>query len=93
MACGGFQSANSLDRASFWSGMSFIASTIILPWSVSHFTANPVLIGLIPFISSAGIFLPQLFMANAVERGPRKKFLPLCCWPPSRISWQPASRD
>ena len=62
---------NALDGASFWFGMSFISSTIILPLFVSHFTNNPLLIGLIPFIwPPPGIFLPQLFMANAVERAP-----------------------
>ena len=68
---------NSLDGATFWFGMSFISSTVILPLYVSHFTANPLLIGLIPFIATAGVYLPQLFVANAVERAPRKKFFPV----------------
>jgi MFS family permease len=68
---------NTLDGASFWFGMSFISSTIILPLYVSHFTSNPLLIGLIPFINTAGYFLPQLFVANAVERAPIKKFFPV----------------
>jgi MFS family permease len=68
---------NTLDGASFWFGMSFISSTIILPLYVSHFTTNPLLIGLIPFLMNAGYFLPQLFVANAVERAPRKKFFPV----------------
>jgi hypothetical protein len=67
---------NTLDGASFWFGMSFISSTIILPLYVSHFTDNPLLIGLIPFLYTAGPLLPQLFVANAVERAPRKKFFP-----------------
>ena len=61
---------NSLDGATFWLGMSFISSTVILPLYVSHFTTNPLLIGLIPFLATAGVFLPQLFVANAVERAP-----------------------
>jgi MFS family permease len=68
---------NSLDGASFWLGMSFFSSTIILPLFVSHFTNNPLLIGLIAFIGWGGVLLPQLFMANAVERTPRKKFFPV----------------
>jgi len=68
---------NSLDGATFWFGMSFISSTVILPLYVSHFTANPLVIGLIPFLATAGVFLPQLFVANAVERAPRKKFFPV----------------
>ena len=67
---------NALDGASFWFGMSFISSTIILPLYVSHFTDNPILIGLIPFIATAGYLVPQLFSANAVERAPKKKFFP-----------------
>jgi MFS family permease len=68
---------NSLDGASFWFGMSFISSTVILPLFVSHFTTNPILIGLIPFLFSAGFLLPQLFVANWVERAPLKKFFPV----------------
>jgi MFS family permease len=68
---------NSLDGASFWFGMSFISSTIILPLYVSHFTSSPLLIGLIPFLSTAGYLVPQLFTSNAVERAPMKKFFPV----------------
>ncbi len=68
---------NALDGASYWFGMSFFSSTIILPLFVSHFTKNPLVIGLIPFLGWAGVLLPQLFVANAVERAPRKKFFPV----------------
>ena len=68
---------NALDGASFWFGISFISGTIILPLYVSHFTSNPLLIGLIPFLNMAGHLLPQLFVANAVERAPKKKFFPV----------------
>jgi MFS family permease len=68
---------NTLDMASFMFGMSFISATVILPLFVSHFTHNPLLIGLIPFLSTSGYLLPQLFMANAVERAPKKKFFPV----------------
>jgi MFS family permease len=67
---------NALDGASFWFGMSFISAAVILPLYVSHFTSNPLLIGLIPFLSTAGYLVPQLFVANAVERAPRKKYFP-----------------
>jgi len=68
---------NVLDGASFWFGISFISGTITLPLYVSHFTSNPLLIGLIPFLNTAGHLLPQLFVANAVERAPKKKFFPV----------------
>src|SRR5512138_1711916 len=57
--------------------MSFISATVILPLFVSHFTQSPLLIGLIAFLSTAGYLLPQMFVANAVERAPRKKFFPV----------------
>lgn len=68
---------NSLDGASFWFGLSFFSSTIILPLFVSHFTSNPLAFGLIQFLGWGGVYLPQLFVANAVERAPRKKFFPV----------------
>jgi MFS family permease len=68
---------NALDGANFWFGMSFFSSTIILPLFVSHFTDNPLFIGLISFLGWGGVLLPQLFVANAVERAPRKKFFPV----------------
>ena len=68
---------NTMDGASFGFGMSFFSSTIILPLFVSHFTHSPLTIGLISFLGWGGIFLPQLFTANAVERAPRKKFFPV----------------
>ncbi len=68
---------NSLDGATYWFGYSFIAPTIILPLYISHFTNNPLIIGLIPFLNTAGFLLPQLFTSNIVERTPRKKFFPV----------------
>lgn len=68
---------NALDGASFWFGMSFISSTIILPLFVSHFTDNPLVFGLIPFLGWAGVLIPSIFMANAVERAPLKMFFPV----------------
>ena len=85
-----------IDGASFWFGMSFISSTVILPLFVSHFTNSPILIGLIPFLATAGYLLPQLFVANWVERAPLKKYFPVTvgfflngflfyCLPPGHI--------
>jgi MFS family permease len=68
---------NSMDGASFWFGMSFFSSAIILPLYVSHFTSNPIVLGLIPFLGWGGVFLPQLFVANWVERAPKKKYFPV----------------
>jgi MFS family permease len=60
-----------------WLGFSFINPTIILPLYISHFTSNPLIIGLIPFLNTAGFLLPQLFTANFVERAPLKKWFPV----------------
>lgn len=68
---------NAMDGGFFWFGVSFISQVTILPLYLSHFTQNPVLIGLIPFLATGGYLLPQLFVANAVERAPRKKFFPV----------------
>lgn len=68
---------NTLDGASFGFGMSFMSNAIILPLFVSHFTDSPLLIGLIPLLTTAGFLVPQIFVANAVERAPRKKVFPV----------------
>jgi MFS family permease len=68
---------NTLDGGTFWFGYSFIAPAIILPLYVSHFTNNPLLIGLLPFLNTAGFLIPQLFTSNFVERAPVKKFFPV----------------
>ena len=68
---------NTLDGAGFGFGMSFFSSTIILPLFVRHFTDSPLAIGLISFLGWGGVLLPQLFMANVIERAPRKKFFPV----------------
>jgi MFS family permease len=68
---------NYLDGATFWFGNSFIASSVILPLYVSHYTQNNFLIGLIAVIASAGYFLPQLFTSNWVEQAPIKKIFPV----------------
>ncbi len=68
---------NFLDGTFFWFGSSFIASSVILPLYVSHFTGSDMLIGLVAVISSGGFFLPQLFTANWVEHLPVKKIIPV----------------
>ncbi len=68
---------NTLDGATFGLGMSFFSSEIVLPLFVSHFTDSPLAIGLIAFLGWGGVLLPQMFMANAVERAPRKKLFPM----------------
>ena len=64
---------NWLDGTFFWLGMSFVASTTILPLYVSHFTDSKMVLGLLSMLASMGYLLPQLFTSNWVERLPRKK--------------------
>jgi len=68
---------NLLDVATFMIGSSFISSSGVMLIYVTHFTQNPLLIGLISVISTAGYLVPQLFTANLVERAPLKKFFPV----------------
>ncbi len=59
-------------------GVSFVSVTAILPVYAAKLTDSPLVIGLIPALSDAGWFLPQLFMAPYVERLTRK--LPTITW-------------
>ncbi len=68
---------NLLDVAFYMFGTSFMSIGTILPAYVTHFTQNPVLIGLIAFFGSAGFLIPQLLTSNLVERAPVKKFFPV----------------
>ena len=68
---------NAFDGATFGFGTAFFSSTIILPLFVSHYTDNPLVIGLIAFLGWGGVLLPQLFTANAVQRAPLKKVFPV----------------
>ncbi|HEY9087632.1 MAG TPA: MFS transporter [Anaerolineaceae bacterium] len=65
---------NTVDGTFFSFGISFFSSKIILPLFVSHYTSSPLVIGLITFLGWSGVLLPQVFMANIIERAPRKKF-------------------
>lgn len=68
---------NLLDIAIFMLGVNFYSASIILPLYVSHFTKNPLVIGLIPTLGFAGFLLPQIFTSNWVERLPRKIYVPV----------------
>lgn len=67
---------NVLDGATFWFGLSFLSTAVVLPLFVSHFTTNPLLIGLIAFLTAAGPLVPQLLVAKAVAQAPRKIVFP-----------------
>ena len=55
----------------FFFGMSFIASTTILPLFISKLTSSTLAVGLVALLAQGGWSLPQLFTAHATERVPR----------------------
>jgi len=55
----------------FFLGISFIASTTILPLFISKLTTSTLAVGLVALLAQGGWYLPQLFTANATERMPR----------------------
>ena len=55
----------------FFFGMSFIASTTILPLFISKLTPSTLAVGLVALLAQGGWYLPQLFTAHATERVPR----------------------
>jgi hypothetical protein len=86
---------NALDGATYWFGFSFITPTIILPSAISHFTNNPLIIGLILFINTAG-FSYRSFHIQLRQRAPKDVFpvnlgffterVPVFFWRPALIS-------
>jgi len=66
---------NFLDGATFWFGLSFMSASTILPLFITKLTDNPFWIALLAMIAQASWYLPQLFVAAATERQPRKKVL------------------
>ena len=63
---------NMCDMMTWLFGASFVSVNAILPVFAAHLTPSPLVIGLIPALTDAGWFLPQLFLAPYVERLPRK---------------------
>ena len=45
---------------------------LVLTWFVSRLTTSNLLIGLVGPMGDAGWFLPQMFVANHIQRMPRK---------------------
>lgn len=60
-----------IELALFWFGLSFIASSTILPLFFSKLTESTLVFGLVALLSQGGWYLPQLFTANGAERVPR----------------------
>jgi MFS family permease len=59
---------NTADGVAWLFGASFVSVITILPVYASRLTHSPILIGMIPALTDAGWFLPQLLLARRVER-------------------------
>jgi MFS family permease len=69
---------NAADGVFWLLGTSFVSVNAILPVYATNLTDSPLVIGLIPALTDAGWFLPQVFLAPYVERLSRK--LPVVGW-------------
>lgn len=59
---------NFIDSSFFLLGESFVSTYTIITVFASTLTSSPFLIGLIPALTEAGWFIPQLLMAGYVQR-------------------------
>ena len=64
---------NSIDVIFFMGAISLISATTILPLFISKLTDSTIPLALVAMLSQGGHFLPQLFVANYIERLDRKK--------------------
>ena len=64
---------NSVDVILFMSGISLLSATTILPLFVTKLTDATWPLAIVAMVAQSGFFLPQLFMANTIERLNRKK--------------------
>ena len=78
---------NILDWVFFSMGMSFASVNTILPAFARHLTSSNFLIGLIPCLNTLGWFLPQILIANFVQKLKRKKDLIIFSGLGERIPW------
>ncbi len=65
--------ALAVDATGWWLGMSFISFSTILPLFIRYLGGNNTVVGLIPSLWSLGILLPQILVAQRLERKPYVK--------------------
>ena len=68
-------------------GMSFASVNTVLPAFARHLTSSNFLIGLAPCLNTLGWFLPQILVANFVQKLKRKKSLIIFTGLGERIPW------
>jgi len=78
---------NLLDWVFFSMGMSFASVNTVLPAFARHLTSSNFLIGFIPCLSTMGWLLPQILIANFVQKLKRKKDLIIFTGVGERIPW------
>jgi len=78
---------NLLDWVFFSMGMSFASLNTVLPAFARHLTSSNFLIGLIPCLNTLGWLLPQILIANFVQKLKRKKDLIIFTGLGERIPW------
>lgn len=66
---------NVLDVAFFFTGYSFLSSSVIIPLFISNLSDSRLLIGLSGVISATGYLLPQIFTVSFVDKAPVKRDL------------------
>ncbi|MGB0386572.1 MAG: MFS transporter [Ardenticatenaceae bacterium] len=64
---------NSFDVIFFMTGLSLLSATTILPLFISKLTDSTIPLALMAMVAQSGFYLPQLFVANFIERLDRKK--------------------
>jgi len=79
--------ANLGDWTLFSMGMGFVSVNTILPAFIRNFTSSNFLIGLIPCLNTLGWLLPQILVANFVQKLRRKKNLVIFSGLGERIPW------
>ena len=78
---------NLLDWVFFSMGMSFASVNTVLPAFARHLTSSNFLIGLAPCLNTLGWFLPQILVANFVQKLKRKKSLIIFTGLGERTPW------
>ncbi len=71
----------------FTTGMSFVSLNTVLPAFVRHLTSSNFLIGLVPSLSTVGLLLPQILIANFTQKLRRNRDLIIVVALAERIPW------
>jgi len=79
--------ANIMDWTLFFMGMGFVSVNTVLPAFARHFTSSNFLIGFVPCLNTLGWLLPQILVANFVQKLKRKKNLVIFTGLGERIPW------